>query len=79
MTQFAIFLDSLVDDTFQLAGQVRVVADRRGGRLVQYRIKSGGGRSAAERESSGCHFVQYDAEGKQVGTGVKILRQRLLR
>src|ERR1700730_7551305 len=60
--QFAILLQSLVDDAFELAWDLVVEAHRRDWRFVQNAVENRGRRIALERQNTRGHFVQHRAE-----------------
>ena len=78
VAQLAVFLQSAVDDVFELGRQVRVQPDRRQRRTVHDRVKDHSGSFSAKRHGAGGHFVQHDAKRKQVGTRIERLAAHLL-
>src|ERR1700730_18204770 len=73
VAQVTIFLQSFVDDLFQLRRQISV--DPHGGSwlAVQDGVKDDGGSVAAEGDDACPHLVEDSAERKQVAAGVEFL------
>ncbi len=75
----AVLFHRLPDDAFQLFGNGGIERHRRRWFGVQHRIQSHDHVVAGERLLPRGHFVEHDAEGKQIGARIKLLAARLLR
>ena len=74
-----IFLESLVDDFFQLGRKIGIQTKRWQGRPVQNGVEREPRRISTERQRTGRHFIEHHAEGKQVGARVEFLASHLFR
>src|SRR5207302_1058808 len=79
LAQVAIFFERLVDDVLELFREVGVQADRRNRGAVENRLKNQRGSLSAKRQVSGGHFVEHDAERKQIGARIEFFSLGLLR
>src|SRR6266850_1687877 len=66
ITEFAIFFEQLVEDFFEVRGNIGVEPDRWRRRPVQNGVKDYSGGVSAKRNRARGHFVEDRAEGKQV-------------
>ena len=78
VAQISIFLQSLVDDVFQLRRHVRIQSERRNWRPVQDGVENHPSPLAPEWQGRRRHFVQNRTEGKQVGACIEFLPSDLL-
>src|SRR5581483_3490658 len=79
IAKIAIFLQSLIDDSFQLGRQIGIEANWSGWSLVKDGIEDCCRGGSLERQASGSHFVEHNAERKQIRARVKVFAQRLFR
>ena len=78
MPQVAVLFERGRDERLETRRYQRVdVADRLG-RAVEDRVEDNRLRAPTEGLGPGRHFVEHDAEGKEVGAGVHLLATRLL-
>ena len=79
IAQLAVFFQRLVDDVFELCGNVGIQANR--GRRPESRmaLKIRAEVSPRNGQRAGRHLVEHRAEGEQIGAGVEFLAFRLLR
>ncbi len=73
IAEVAILLQSFVDNFFELGRQVRIQADGRNWGAIQNSFGDDAGAFAAEGQYTGGHFIEHDAEGKNVGACVEFL------
>ena len=78
VAQFAVFLQSFVDDVFELGRNIWVQPDGRDRNLVKNRVEQVRRRVTAEGQRASSHFVQNGSEREQIGAGIEILAARLL-
>ena len=79
VTFVAVLFHRLPDNAFKFLGKPGIQRHRRRRFGVQHRIQGHDHVIAGEGLLPGGHFVEHDAEGKQVGARVKLLAARLLR
>src|SRR5580704_11777973 len=79
VAQIAVFLQCLVDDPFQLRGDVRIEAHRSYWSPVQDRLEDDGLTVSPEYQLAGGHLVENRSEGEKIGAGVQLFRTGLLR
>ena len=79
VAKIAIFLQSLVDDIFQLLWKVGIEADRRDGSAVENGLEDQRRSVSAEGQCPGRHLIEHDAEREQIGASVEFFALSLLR
>src|ERR1700680_2017456 len=77
--QLAIFLQSLVDDLFELWGQFWIQSCRRCGRLAENPMENSCRGVALKWESASHHLIQHHSEGEQVGPSIQFFPACLFR
>ena len=78
ITDFAILLQCLVDDAFQLGRNFWIQVPNRCGRVVQDGVVKNRRSFSRKCPSPHGHFVQNETEGKQVGPGIQLFATHLL-
>jgi hypothetical protein len=78
VAQIPIFLQSLVDDHFEVQWHLRIKLQRRAGLLVQDRSADFSRACALEWHLSGRHLIQHCTEGKQIASRIQFFRSNLL-
>ena len=75
----AILFHGPANNAFQIARKRRIQTERRDRLLVQDRVQRGNHVAGGKRLLAGGHFVEHDAQRKQVAALVQFLAPRLLR
>src|ERR1700756_4035753 len=79
VAQVAVFLQSLVDDVFQLRRHIGIQPHKRYGCPVQDRIEDGRGTVTTEWQLPGGHLIEDGSKREKISAGIKFLPTCLLR
>src|SRR5215472_16166646 len=78
VAHLAIPFERLLDDSFEFWWDLRIQSFRCRWSSMQQRIKYRSRCTPLEGQCAGCHLVEHNSEGKQVGSRIECFAQHLL-